>query len=102
MGSRNIVNADWFALRDATVRSKKVNNDRIDLYFKLWKLCAPYFISLKNFKLYVGFDIKLNKAYSRVFQDMRFVDTSDIYLPQLDYFMRNNDIDNYLYANTIM
>lgn len=95
MGSRKITNADWFALRDATIRSHHVNSEKIDLYFKLWKLCSPYFVSLHNFRLYVGLDMKLNRAYGKVFREIDYVNASDIRLPQLSFFSPNREIHDY-------
>ncbi|QPG75592.1 hypothetical protein FOA43_002949 [Brettanomyces nanus] len=101
MGSRQITNADWFALRDATVRSHHINAEKIDLYFKLWKLSSLFFVSLQNLKLYVGLDMKLNRAYGRVFREIEYVDASDIHLPQLRFFSRNRAIGNYYMSQNI-
>lgn len=95
MGARQITNADWFALRDATVRSQHVTPEKIDLYFKLWKLCSPYFLSLRNLKLYSSLDMKTNRAYGRVFRELDQLDTTGTELPQLRYFRRNRQVDEY-------
>lgn len=43
LGCNNLTNADWFAFRDATIHSKFINNDKINLYFKLFKLSCKHF-----------------------------------------------------------
>ncbi|KAF6012946.1 hypothetical protein HII13_001433 [Brettanomyces bruxellensis] len=95
MGASKITNADWFALRDATIRSRNVSSDKIDLYFRMWKLCSPYFTSMKNFRMYMRFDIKENKNYSKVFNNIDSVDTRDVNLPQLSRLSANKEILDY-------
>ncbi|KAG7882255.1 hypothetical protein KL925_001604 [Ogataea polymorpha] len=99
-GMKYIAHADWIALRDATINSQQLYtfsdpNSRIDIYFKLWKLCAPYFISLANFKNYMYKDIRLNYNYSQIFQQMPNIRT-DIELPEIALFNRNVAIDSYI------
>ncbi|KAH3660351.1 hypothetical protein OGAPHI_006937 [Ogataea philodendri] len=99
-GMKYIAHADWIALRDATVNSQQLYtfsdpNSRIDVYFKLWKMCAPYFISLANFKNYIYKDIRLNYNYSQIFQQMPNIKT-DINVPEITLFNRNVSIDNYI------
>ncbi|GME72681.1 unnamed protein product [[Candida] boidinii] len=100
-GYTSIAHADWVALRDSTINSDRLlqfsnPNERIDLYFKLWKICSTYFLNLDNFKNYINKDIKLNQNYSRVFQEMPNIDTSDINIPEISYFRKNNSIENYI------
>ena len=95
-----IAHADWVALRDATINSPYLQNfssmnDRIDLYFKLWKICSCSFISLENFKSYILKDIKLNFNYSRIFQQMANI-KSDLEVPEINYFVTNKSIENYV------
>lgn len=99
-GMKFIAHADWVALRDATINSPYLLNfssvnDRIDLYFKLWKICSNCFISLENFKSYVLKDIKLNFNYSKIFQQMAKI-KSDIDIPEINYFQTNKSITNYV------
>lgn len=100
-GMKFIAHADWVALRDATINSPYLINfqsinDRIDLYFKLWKICSVSFISLENFKNYIFKDIKLNYNYSRIFQQMNNIRTVDIDIPEINYFQRNKSIEAYI------
>lgn len=99
-GMKLIAHADWVALRDATINSPYLQNfssmnDRIDLYFKLWKICSCSFISLENFKSYILKDIKLNFNYSRIFQQMANI-KSDLEVPEINYFVTNKSIENYV------
>lgn len=99
-GMKFIAHADWVALRDATINSPYLSsfesvNDRIDLYFKLWKICSSSFISLENFKSYVLKDVKLNFNYSRIFQQMANIN-ADINIPEISYFENNKSIQNYI------
>lgn len=100
-GMKYIAHADWVALRDATVNSSQLFSfpnpgERIDLYFKLWKICSPYFISLENFKNYIYKDIKLNYNYSRVYQQMPNIRSDDIQIPEVQCLRRNAAIENYI------
>lgn len=100
-GMKYIAHADWVALRDATVNSPQLYSfqqpgNRIDLYFKLWKICSPYFISLENFKNYVYKDLKLNSNYSQIYQQMPQVRTDDIQIPEISYLKRNVAIEKYI------
>ncbi|VUG16413.1 DEBR0S1_16248g1_1 [Brettanomyces bruxellensis] len=100
-GMKYIAHADWVALRDATVNSSQLFSfenpgERIDLYFKLWKLCSPYFISLENFKNYIYKDIKLNYNYSRIYQQMPNIRSDDLHIPEIRYMRRNSAIENYI------
>lgn len=95
-----IAHADWVALRDATINSPYLMsfqsvNDRIDLYFKLWKICSSSFISLENFKSYILKDIKLNFNYSKIFEQMANI-KSDIEIPEISLFESNKSIQNYI------
>ncbi|GMM43828.1 hypothetical protein DAPK24_004030 [Pichia kluyveri] len=99
-GMKFIAHADWVALRDATINSPFLLNfnsinDRIDLYFKLWKICSSSFINLENFKNYILKDIKLNFNYSKIFQQMSNI-KSDIEIPEINYFIKNKSIQNYI------
>ncbi|GMM32252.1 hypothetical protein DAMA08_049970 [Martiniozyma asiatica (nom. inval.)] len=99
-GTNYIAHADWVALRDATVNSPYLNsfeskNDRIDLYFKLWKLCAIKLISLDNLKSYIWKDCKLNQGYNLIFQKMDDVKV-DLDVPELGWFRDNRGIEIYL------
>lgn len=99
-GMKFIAHADWVALRDATINSPYLSNfesvnDRIDLYFKLWKICSSSFISLENFKSYVLKDVKLNFNYSRIFQQMANIN-ADVEIPEISYFENNKSIQNYI------
>lgn len=103
-GMKYIAHADWVALRDATINSPQLMsftsiNDRIDLYFKLWKICSCSFISLDNFKSYILKDIKLNPNYSRIFQQMPNINISDIEVPEIGFFEVNKSITAYLSSN---
>lgn len=105
-GMKFIAHADWVALRDATINSPFLQNfnslnDRIDLYFKLWKICSPYFISLENFKNYVFKDVKLNYNYSRIFQQMSNIRT-DVEIPEINYFQKNKSVQAYIDAGYII
>lgn len=101
MGASRITNADWFALRDATIRSRSVNSDKIDLYFRMWKLCSLYFTSMKNFRMYIRFDIKENRNYAKVFGNIDAVDTRDVNLPQLSRLSVNREIADYYREQTV-
>ncbi|OWB85196.1 hypothetical protein B5S33_g3855 [[Candida] boidinii] len=100
-GYRGIAHADWTALRDATISSpillstENCATSRIDLYYKLWKLCSPYLLSLDDFKNYIYKDIKLNYAYSKIFENIANIRTDDIQLPEIGSYSRNFSIDNY-------
>lgn len=99
-GMKFIAHADWVALRDATVNSPYLSsfksvNDRIDLYFKLWKICSSSFISLENFKSYILKDVKLNYNYTRIFQQMANI-KADVEIPEIAYFENNKSIQNYI------
>lgn len=99
-GMKYIAHADWVALRDATINSPYLMsfqsvNDRIDLYFKLWKICSSSFISLENFKSYILKDIKLNFNYSKIFEQMANI-KSDIEIPEISLFESNKSIQNYI------
>ncbi|VEU21129.1 DEKNAAC102027 [Brettanomyces naardenensis] len=100
-GMKYIAHADWVALRDATVNSPQLFSlsnpgDRIDLYFKLWKICSPYFISLENFKNYIYKDVKLNYNYSRIYQQMPNIRSDDIQIPEVGFLRRNSAIESYI------
>lgn len=105
-GMKFIAHADWVALRDATINSPFLQNfnsmnDRIDLYFKLWKICSPSFISLENFKNYIFKDVKLNYNYSRIFQQMLNIRT-DIEIPEINYFQNNKAVQSYIDSGYIL
>jgi hypothetical protein len=95
LGNNHLTNADWFAFRDATIHSKYLNNEKIDLYFKIFKICCKYFLNLQNFKLYMNLDIGLNKRYKNVFDELQRVNTDDIELKELQWFNECKDIVDY-------
>ncbi|QPG75475.1 hypothetical protein FOA43_002830 [Brettanomyces nanus] len=100
-GMKYIAHADWVALRDATVNSPQLFSfsnpgERIDLYFKLWKICSPFFISLENFKNYIYKDVKLNYNYSRIYQQMPNIRSDDIEIPEVNLLRRNSAIESYI------
>lgn len=86
LGSSHLTNADWFAFRDATVHSKFLNNEKIDLYFKMFKLCCKYFLNMNNFNLYMNLDVGLDKRYRNVFDELDRVNTEDVELKELQWF----------------
>ncbi|KAG7878642.1 hypothetical protein KL905_004017 [Ogataea polymorpha] len=92
MGYRKIANADWLAIRDATINSKIVSEEKVDLYFKLWKKCSPYFATPSNYYSYQREDTKLNAAYSHIFNNIRKIDAEEITLNQLDFFVKDHQI----------
>lgn len=97
-GSDFITNADWHALRDATVKSPKyLSGEKVDLYFKLFKLCCPHFLpKVKNFKSYMDMDFILDNRYGDVFNQIGQVDTSSVDLSnQLKWFKLNDSVINY-------
>lgn len=96
-GSDYITNADWHALRHATVTSSFLTPDRIDLYFKLFKLCCPHFLpKLNNFKSYMEMDYLLDNRYGAVFNQIGKLDTSGIDLTeQLKWFKMNQAVLEY-------
>ncbi|GMM31996.1 hypothetical protein DAMA08_047410 [Martiniozyma asiatica (nom. inval.)] len=94
-GSNYITNADWFALRDATIHSLELSSDKVDTYFKLFKICCPHFLGMKNFKLYMDLDCGLDRRYRHVFEQMDMIETNDVQLPQLQWFAINESIVNY-------
>lgn len=98
MGSDFITNADWHALRDATIKSPEyLSGEKIDLYFKLFKLCCPHFLpNIKNFKSYMSMDYLLDNRYGDVFNQIGQVDTSTVDLTnQLKWFKLNDSVINY-------
>lgn len=97
MGSDFITNADWHALRDATVKSQRhLSGEKIDLYFKLFKLCCPHFLpKLKNFRSYMEMDCTLDARYGDVFSQMGQVDTSGVELDQLRWLKINEAVVEY-------
>ncbi|KAG7800445.1 hypothetical protein KL944_004018 [Ogataea haglerorum] len=94
MGYRKIANADWLAIRDATINSKIVSQEKVDLYFKLWKKCSPYFANSSNYYSYQREDTKLNAAYSHIFNNIRKIDTENLTLDQLDFFVKDHQISS--------
>ena len=95
LGCNNLTNADWFAFRDATIHSKFINNDKINLYFKLFKLSCKHFLSLQNFKLYMNLDIGLDRRYKNVYDEFDRVDVSDIEVIELQWFNKCRAIEEY-------
>ncbi|KAG7828028.1 hypothetical protein KL920_003755 [Ogataea angusta] len=93
MGYRKIANADWLAIRDATINSKMVSEEKVDLYFKLWKKCSPYFANSSNYYSYQREDTKLNAAYSHIFNNIRKIDADNLPLDQLQFFVKDHHID---------
>ncbi|ODV83577.1 hypothetical protein CANARDRAFT_9396 [[Candida] arabinofermentans NRRL YB-2248] len=91
-GLTYISNADWFAIRDATINSKNLTNSKIDLYFKLLKKCYPYFNNYNQLSLFKRIDCKLNNDFWLVYKNLNDIDDSDLDLPQLKYFKLNSDI----------
>ncbi|CAI8508808.1 unnamed protein product [Pichia kudriavzevii] len=95
LGSRSIGNADWFAFRDATIHSKEVTNDKIDLYFKVLKLCCKHFLNARNFRLYMNLDVGLDKRYASVYEEMDRVNVDGVAIPELEWFSECGDIVRY-------
>ncbi|KAH3666529.1 hypothetical protein OGAPHI_003526 [Ogataea philodendri] len=93
LGYKKIANADWLAIRDATINSENPTNQKIDYYFKLWKVCSPYFAEVSNYSSYQRADIKLNKAYAYIYKNIREIDASEIQLPQLDFFTKDESLE---------
>lgn len=95
LGSSHLTNADWFAFRDATIHSKFLTGEKIDLYFKVFKVCCRYFLNLNNFKLYMNLDVGLDKRYSKVFEELHRVNIDDVELSELQWFNQCPDIVEY-------
>lgn len=95
LGSNHLTNADWFAFRDATIHSKFLNSEKVDLYFKVFKVCCKHFLNMSNFKLYMNLDIGLDKRYRNVFDEFQRVNTDDIELQELQWFNKCNSIIEY-------
>lgn len=95
LGSNHLTNADWFAFRDATIHSKFLNGEKIDLYFKLFKVCCKYFLNLQNFKLYMNLDVGLDQRYRKVFDEFQRINVQDVDLNELQWFNKCNAIAKY-------
>lgn len=95
LGSKQLTNADWFAFRDATIHSKFINNDKIDLYFKIFKISCKYFLNMNNFNLYMNLDVGLDKRYRKVFDEFGRVETDDLQLKELQWFKESPAIIKY-------
>lgn len=95
LGSNHLTNADWFAFRDATIHSKFLDGEKIDLYFKLFKVCCKHFLNLQNFKLYMNLDIGLDQRYRKVFDEFQRVNIDDVNLKELQWFNKCNAIVKY-------
>ncbi|GME77224.1 unnamed protein product [Ambrosiozyma monospora] len=99
---RNMVShEEWMAFRKATVAAPlcfEVEDlkSRLDLYFKAWKLCSPYFMSLDLFKECIYEDIHvLNKNYSKVYRNLHLIEV-DFGIPELKEYKRNLAIESYM------
>ncbi|GMG39551.1 unnamed protein product [Ambrosiozyma monospora] len=98
---QSIAQDDWMAFRKATIEaplSFKVDdvNSRVNLYFKAWKLCSPYFMSLDLFKECIYEDIHvLNKNYSKVHRNLHLIDV-EFGIPELKGYKRNLAIESYI------
>lgn len=95
LGSNHLTNADWFAFRDATIHSKFLNGEKIDLYFKLFKMCCKHFLTLQNFKLYMNLDVGLDQRYRKVFDEFQRINVDDVNLEELQWFNKCNAIVKY-------
>lgn len=95
LGSNHLTNADWFAFRDATIHSKFLNGEKIDLYFKLFKVCCKYFLNLQNFKLYMNLDVGLDQRYRKVFDEFQRINVQDVNLSELQWFNKCGAIVKY-------
>lgn len=95
LGNNHLTNADWFAFRDSTIHSKYLNSEKIDLYFKLFKVCCKYFLTVQNFKLYMNLDVGLDKRYQNVFEELQRVNVDDVELDELQWFNECKGIVEY-------
>lgn len=95
LGSNHLTNADWFAFRDATIHSQHLTTEKVDLYFKLFKISCKHFLNISNFKLYMNLDIGLDMRYRNVFDEFQRVQTAEVDLPELQWFNTCADIVEY-------